>query len=729
MPKKIIKKPNHIPRVSIIIPVYNCEQYLERCLDSVFSQTYQDFDVIAVNDGSTDSSLAILKRAAKKHRNLTVIDQKNHGQGYTRNRQLDTASGEYILFVDSDDFLEPLTLELAITRADNDKSDFVHFDWKLTSNDPDRPHAFVYRNAEPFAHKDELIGAECEEMLGANTFYTVANLYRRSFLNQHNIRYDEGYIYEDVIFMVKAVSSANKISLIQSPLYNVQRNLTSTTRSNTTTDKHYKHFLRAVKKSFEALNPRGRHSTFYLAGYLLASFAAYYHKRIPARLRSAFAKDFVDILSGVEIVPVNEAGRRYLLRKMIELNIFKEKKYLLFRLMINYKKKLLPRRKKIIGKARGVKHHLINRQVIKYRYLMTKPIVKGSIVFFGFDYRYTGNSRYLFEQIINDKRFKNRQIKFVTEDELVDAKYRISPNTGQYFEGLAQAEIIIAESWIPGNIKKRRGATWIQLWHGLPLKRMMFDSTEVEAVKRNDRHKIAKYNNILNWDYLLTDSQINADKFASAFLFPRERMVQAGYPRVKYLLDNHGDKRLKKQIKEKLGFDNKLLSKKVVLYAPTWRDYNRANSESKDNSYLLNINKLADKLGDDYLILYADHHFMQSISGALHKNSMDVSEYESQELLHIADYLITDYSSIMFDAFAINLPVILYVNDFKRYQKSRGIYPDMWADLKVLSVDSVNNTAKRIKNYKSTKEYKQLTAKYSYDSKEDLLGFIEQLKQ
>ena len=91
------------PKISVIIPVYNVEKYLSECLDSIINQTLREIEVICVNDGSTDSSLSILKEYSSKDNRVKIIDKKNEGQGYARKVGLDIAKGEYILFCDSDD--------------------------------------------------------------------------------------------------------------------------------------------------------------------------------------------------------------------------------------------------------------------------------------------------------------------------------------------------------------------------------------------------------------------------------------------------------------------------------------------------------------------------------------------------------------------------------------------------------------------------------------------------
>ena len=98
-------------KISIIIPVYNTEQYLEQCIDSILNQTLKDIEIILINDGSTDKSYNILKKYEKKDSRIVVINQKNKGQGEARNIGIKIAKAPYIAFVDSDDFISPFMLQ------------------------------------------------------------------------------------------------------------------------------------------------------------------------------------------------------------------------------------------------------------------------------------------------------------------------------------------------------------------------------------------------------------------------------------------------------------------------------------------------------------------------------------------------------------------------------------------------------------------------------------------
>ena len=101
----------YMVKISIIVPVYNTEPYLEQCLDSIINQTLEDIEIICVNDGSTDNSLSVLEEYASKDNRIKIINQENEGPGFARNNGLKSVNGEYVLFVDSDDWIELNTCE------------------------------------------------------------------------------------------------------------------------------------------------------------------------------------------------------------------------------------------------------------------------------------------------------------------------------------------------------------------------------------------------------------------------------------------------------------------------------------------------------------------------------------------------------------------------------------------------------------------------------------------
>ncbi|MCO7177114.1 glycosyltransferase [Sporolactobacillus kofuensis] len=117
-------------KVSIIIPVYNCEKYLDQCLMSVVNQTMDSIEIVLVNDGSTDNSQAVIDKFASKYDCITSLAQKNSGQGMARNRALDIVTGEYVMFLDGDDYIETDTVKYLYELAKKDQLDIVVYNWK-----------------------------------------------------------------------------------------------------------------------------------------------------------------------------------------------------------------------------------------------------------------------------------------------------------------------------------------------------------------------------------------------------------------------------------------------------------------------------------------------------------------------------------------------------------------------------------------------------------------------
>ncbi|WP_165384205.1 CDP-glycerol glycerophosphotransferase family protein [Leucobacter triazinivorans] len=686
--------------MTVIIPVYNAERFLRRCIDSVLGQSMPDLELIAVNDGSTDASLDILRDYAADDPRVVVIDQVNAGQGAARNRALDLARGEYVLFVDADDFIERVTLQVTTERANEDRSDLVHFDWKLLSEKPEVTGRYHYYNADPFWHKRLLEGIECDELLRVENFYSVSNLYRREYLNRHGIRFEEGRIYEDNPFVLQVVNRAECVSMVHSPLYVIDPHPESSTRSQTDTDKHYRDHIYAIRRSFELLERRNPRAAAYLAAYHIKKIGPYYERRIPRRFRRAYIKDFVDILHEAQVeIPDGTATNRPT-RTAVRLRMFERRRYLMFQALVAGKNHVMPRYKRAKWKLRQLKRRNDRggAWAAELEAALDQPIIDRTISFLGLDFKYAGNSRYLFDEVIADPRFDGWRISFVTNDQRVPEPYRVKPELLETNQLLARSQVVIAESWIPPRVRKHRDSTWVQLWHGTPLKRMLFDSHEPRIIWNRRHHKIVKYRDIQNWDYLVVDSPIAAEKFETAFLFDPERMIHSGYPRVKYLLEQRGNAALREDIAGRVGMSGEP-SRKVALYAPTWRDYNYARSaDDSDFDYVLDVERLADELGDEWVVIFHDHGYLSSHVSTGNERCIDASSIEIQELLLISDVVVSDYSSVIFDAMAIDVPFVLYTPDLEQFEEFRGVYGDMWEELEGFAVRDVKGTADSVRN-------------------------------
>lgn len=690
-------------KVSVIIPAYNNENFLSACINSVLNQTYQNYEIIIINDGSEDDTLYVAKQFAKKYNCIKVIDNENNGQGFSRNYALKFATGDYILFLDSDDFLEPVTLEVSVNRIEADKSDLVVFDWKYYKT---KNKDFLYVSKEEFFSKKILIEEECLDLLSIKHYFSVNKLYSKKFLYENNIRYAEGHIYEDNPFWVEVCIKAKKVSLIHSPLYNVRISSTSSTKTNKDTDFHSTSYIKAVKKIMDIIGDDKKEQYYYLYKYLIQKFWLYYNTRTPQEYRKQFLSEFVNAMSSARLTNNNVPNR--FVRLTFKLKLFEKKRKFCFRLLYSLykmKKKYYKFNKTIKLKIRSrfTKKQINNN--IKYWKLHRGERKKDIILFMGFDYRYAGNSRYLFEQILGER---TENIFFVTEDEQVDEKYRLAPNSEEFYDIFYSARIVIFESWIPNNLIKPPRALWIQLWHGTPLKKMLYDSEEKEIISTKPNHKILKFNNIKKWNYLLTDNENINKYFETSFLIKKQTFLPLGYPRVEYLITNKNNDELKAKIKEKANIP---LDKKIIAYLPTWRDYNYGVDENNINSdYFLDANELNKYLGQEYMIVSKNHVYLD--------NNAEITniDLETQELLLISDYLITDYSSVMFDAFAINLPVVLLVKDYEEYMASRGVYEDIWSLLKNMVCETEKEVAYMINNYNIDSNYKYVKENLCYNN-------------
>lgn len=666
------------PLVSVIVPVFNGEQFLARCLDSIFAQTMPDFEVLVVNDGSTDATASILAEYAAAHPELTVIEQANAGQGAARNRALGKARGEFVLFVDADDFIERVTLQVTTERALEDESDLVHFDWKLYTPGVGRPGDVHYYNADPFWHKRVLVGLECDELLRVQNFYSVTKLYRRSFLEASAIRFEEGRIYEDNPFVLQAVNRAQKASLVHSPLYTIDPHPESSTRSHTETDKHVRDHLYAVRRTFELLDRRNPRAAAYLAAYHVKKIGPYYERRIPKRFRRAYVREFVDILQRAEVVIPEGTSTNAPTRLAVRLKMFERNRAALFQAMVATKNTVMPRYKKAKRWAKRLKHRRSASSAwsAELERALALPILPNTMTFLGLDFKYTGNSRYLYEDVIEDPRFAECEIRFVTADERVPEEYRLDPESPETYTYLARTQLLLAESWIPPRVRKHRDSTWVQLWHGTPLKRMLFDSHEPRIIWNRRHHKINKYRDILNWDYLVVDSPAAAEKFETAFLFDPAKMIRSGYPRVEYLLKQRSE------VEPRAGLRQKLCGARhedttLVVYVPTWRDVNYGRQDGDfDFEYVLDVTKLADELGESYVVAFHDHGYLATSVAMTHARCVDASGEEIQDLLLAADAVITDYSSVLLDADALGVPTVIFAPDLDQFEEHRGVYPE-----------------------------------------------------
>jgi glycosyltransferase involved in cell wall biosynthesis len=210
-------------KVSIIVPVYNVEAYLAKCLDSLMNQTLQDIEIIVVNDGATDGSPKIIDEYVKKSNKFQALAKSNGGLSDARNYGIPHAIGEYIGFVDSDDYVEPDMFEILYQKAKLEDSDIVECNLRHT-----------YPNKEDIEIGRQIYDKKEMIMFGRSVVWN--KIYRRDWLLQTKVVFPKGLVYEDLEFFIKLVPHIRTYSYVEpASIHYVQRNNSINNTSTTKT--------------------------------------------------------------------------------------------------------------------------------------------------------------------------------------------------------------------------------------------------------------------------------------------------------------------------------------------------------------------------------------------------------------------------------------------------------------------------------------------------------------
>ena len=200
-----------MPKVSLIIPVYNVQDYIEKCMDSVVNQTIDDMEIIIVNDGSKDQSKQKIERYLEKYPKIKYLEKENGGLSDARNYGLKFATGEYVAFLDSDDYVEKNTYEEMYNLAKKEKSDMVECD-------------FIWEYPNRIREDIGFLYSSKKEMIEKARVVAWNKLIKREIIEKANLQFPVGLRYEDVEFFYKIVPYINKVSFVKKCLIHyVQR--------------------------------------------------------------------------------------------------------------------------------------------------------------------------------------------------------------------------------------------------------------------------------------------------------------------------------------------------------------------------------------------------------------------------------------------------------------------------------------------------------------------------
>ncbi|UYG93851.1 CDP-glycerol glycerophosphotransferase family protein [Cytobacillus firmus] len=359
------------------------------------------------------------------------------------------------------------------------------------------------------------------------------------------------------------------------------------------------------------------------------------------------------------------------------------------------------------NRFRRSKYYFPAMKAFYYLAKMILPVDNRLILFeSGVGKQYADSPRNIYEEIVErGLDYKkvwviNKNIRF-NDPGTIKVK-RLSP---QYYYYLARAGFWINNQNFPTYINKRKGTTYIQTWHGTPLKKMLFDIENIQG--RDETYLERVHSATKNWDYLISPSKYATNAFRSAFRYNGE-MLEVGYPR-NDLFYQSGQQELADRIRKQLKLP---ADKKIILYAPTFRDNETKGKNKFQFSLNMDLHQLKKELGNEYILLMRMHVVISnklSIPDDLKDFVYNVSSYpDIQELYLISDLLMTDYSSVMFDFANTGKPLLFFTYDLEQYKNDiRGFYMDFEEEAPgpfLFNTDDITNAVKNIHLVKE--EYK-----------------------
>ena len=210
--------------ISIIVPVYNVEEYLKECIDSILNQTYKNLEIILVNDGSTDKSGSICEDYAKVDSRIKVVHKKNGGLSDARNLGLDRALGEYVIFIDSDDYIDQRMCEILLNYANKYSVDIVSCNFKrVFENNIIEFNVPLFKEKIKIFTNDEVL-EKYFLTLAPEIFATWNKLYKKSlFFTDEKIRFPVNRLHEDIATTYRLYAESKKVVLLNELLYNYRQ--------------------------------------------------------------------------------------------------------------------------------------------------------------------------------------------------------------------------------------------------------------------------------------------------------------------------------------------------------------------------------------------------------------------------------------------------------------------------------------------------------------------------
>lgn len=637
--------------LSIGITTYEEDKNLEELIwvikneISIYPNLKDEVEFFLYNDGGKNENTKKIIKGLPEWISSIQNDISTKSPSSGRNKIIDLAHGKYILFIDGDDnFISPIK-DLIKELKEKKTSDILVSEVSKINKD-----GIVLKS--PFIYTKKLFN--CSDKDFKNQYHKMVvhqtgiwSVYRTEFLKKENIKYDKSIRYEDNLFLTKIALTKNvKWDRLKTKYYGWRVNLNGFSRGNAHVIMKYR--LNLYNKVIEEIK-KDTNNKF--APYLLFSVWNQTYSNI-IRAYPGFKADeyefFFKKLNEITFKNnklikelIKKSDKEYIDKYFRLASIGTNKSFLLIKTLQKYEKIKSKKRNLLFG-------------VLKIFSLL--PINSKKIFFTSQYGQYNDNSKYLYLQMKKNPKYKDYKFIFAVKDKKRSKDFINYDNRLLFFYHHYTAKRIYFNTWYNPDIKKRNKQTWIQLWHGVPYKKVhtdietYFERTPVELVKKKGKA-------IRKWDYIWCVDNRNKEIFNN--IFPNTKSIVKEYPKTEWLINNKNKDKLKEKYYNKFKLDS---NKKYVLYAPTYRPY----------LFIPNINQIKELIPAGYELIIHKHPLlkMSTENEFLELNNIK----DIQELILICDAVITDYSSIKYDFSKLNKQVIEYTPDKEIYNIIHGVY-------------------------------------------------------
>ena len=653
--------------LSVVVPAYGVQSYLDDCIDSVLVSSAENIQVVVIDDASVDHTAEVLDaRAARDPRITAVHLDANAGPGPARNVGLQQAAGEYVWFVDGDDRLAPGAIPAVEEMLRDSRPDVL-----VVGSARERWNGTTSRDPAPIAAAGSDQARKPSAVLAAKLPPIGGLVLRREFLQEHGLGFASG-MYEEISFGFSVLLAARRVRVLDRVCYLRRMDRLGSLRA-AVSERHqdvidqYDRVLAlpAVAESSDLTAQLLRRAV----NHALA--VAGDPARVPPAHRRAMFRRLSALVQRHQPKASYPAGLEGLKRRLLERDAYPSFEALRWGrrtasagLGAVRDVRTAPKRAARKLRKPGMRAY--------YRLQQRRPIDENLAVYAAYWYRgYACNPAAIYEKakelaprihgvwVVNPGRGKAmpRGVDYVVS------------GSRAYYRTMARAKWVVNNVTLPGDVVKRPGSVHLQTHHGTPLKIMGLDLPRYPASMRGfNYHRLIA--NCRKWDFVLSSNRHSTLMWDRQFPTPGETL-EVGYPRNDRLATaTPADVAA---ARAELGLP---AHERVVLYAPTHRDYHAAFTP------VLDVDQLAEAMGPDTTILLRAHYFYDiTQTPPAHPRVIDVSEHPTVETLYLAsDVLVTDYSSAMFDYAVLDRPVVIFAPDWEVYKAVRGVSFDLKAE-------------------------------------------------